>query len=147
MMTLVSMRWRGSWRGWAMLCCSPNTAGSTGYGAQFLAAIYQHFGDRAYQDVDSATDYALEQGWADPNRLAIFGWSAGGFMTSWTVTQTGRYKAAIDGSRHHRLGALPVDERTWRSSTTTRAGHSKIRRLFRKFSAVDYANKVRPLRS
>ncbi len=76
----------------------PEYRGSTGYGSDFLAAIYQHFGDRAYSDVDSATDFAVEQGWADPNRLAIFGWSAGGFMTSWTVTQTHRYKAAIEGA-------------------------------------------------
>jgi dipeptidyl aminopeptidase/acylaminoacyl peptidase len=59
---------------------------------------YQHFGDRAYSDVDSATDFAVAQGWADPNRQTIFGWSAGGFMTSWTVTQTHRYKAAIEGA-------------------------------------------------
>jgi dipeptidyl aminopeptidase/acylaminoacyl peptidase len=76
----------------------PEYRGSTGYGSEFLQAIYQHFGDRAYRDVDSATDFAIAQGWADPNRLAIFGWSAGGFMTSWTVTQTGRYKAAIEGA-------------------------------------------------
>lgn len=76
----------------------PEYRGSTGYGSDFLAAIYQHFGDRAYSDVDSATDYAVAQGWADPNRLAIFGWSAGGFMTSWTVTQTHRYKAAVEGA-------------------------------------------------
>ena len=76
----------------------PEYGGSTGYGSEFLEAIYQHFGDRAYQDVDSATDFAVAQGWADPNRLAIFGWSAGGFMTSWTVTQTKRYKAAIEGA-------------------------------------------------
>lgn len=76
----------------------PQYRGSTGYGTEFLNAIYQHFGDRAYRDVDSATDYAIAQGWADPNRLTIFGWSAGGFMTSWTVTQTHRYKAAIEGA-------------------------------------------------
>ncbi len=76
----------------------PEYRGSTGYGTDFLSAIYQHFGDRAYRDVDSATDYAVAQGWADPNRLTIFGWSAGGFMTSWTVTQTHRYKAAIEGA-------------------------------------------------
>jgi dipeptidyl aminopeptidase/acylaminoacyl peptidase len=76
----------------------PQYRGSTGYGAAFMQAIYQHFGDRAYADVDSATDYAIAQGWADPARLAMFGWSAGGFMTSWTVTQTGRYKAAIEGA-------------------------------------------------
>ena len=76
----------------------PEYRGSTGYGADFLQAIYQHAGDRAYHDVDSATDYAIAQGWADPDRLAIFGWSAGGFMTSWTVTRTSRYKAAIEGA-------------------------------------------------
>ncbi|MBZ5654019.1 MAG: S9 family peptidase, partial [Acidobacteriia bacterium] len=76
----------------------PQYRGSTGYGTDFMNAIYQHFGDRAFRDVDSATDYAIDQGWADPNRLTIFGWSAGGGMTAWTITQTHRYKAAIEGA-------------------------------------------------
>lgn len=84
--------------GMGYVVLQPEYRGSTGYGTEFLNAIYQHFGDRAYRDVDSATDYAIAQGWADPNRLTIFGWSAGGFMTSWTVTQTHRYKAAIEGA-------------------------------------------------
>ncbi len=84
--------------GMGYIVLEPQYRGSTGYGTDFLNAIYQHFGDRAYRDVDSATDFAITQGWADPNRLAIFGWSAGGFMTSWTVTQTHRYKAAIEGA-------------------------------------------------
>ena len=84
--------------GMGYVVLQPEYRGSTGYGTEFMSAIYQHFGDRAYRDVDSATDYALAQGWADPNRLTIFGWSAGGFMTAWTVTQTHRYKAAIEGA-------------------------------------------------
>jgi len=72
--------------------------GSAGNGSDFMNAIYQHFGDRAYSDVDSATDFGIAQGWADPNRLAMFGWSAGGFMTAWTVTQTHRYRAAVEGA-------------------------------------------------
>src|SRR5271165_374629 len=84
--------------GMGYVVLQPQYRGSTGYGSDFLAAIYQHFGDRAYADVDSATDFAVAQGWADPSRLAIFGWSAGGFMTSWTVTQTHRYKAAVEGA-------------------------------------------------
>jgi dipeptidyl aminopeptidase/acylaminoacyl peptidase len=84
--------------GMGYVVLQPEYRGSTGYGTDFMSAIYQHFGDRAYRDVDSATDYAIAQGWADPNRLAMFGWSAGGFMTSWTVTQTHRYKAAIEGA-------------------------------------------------
>ena len=84
--------------GMGYVVLQPQYRGSTGYGTDFLNAIYQHFGDRAYRDVDSATDFAIAQGWADANRLTIFGWSAGGFMTSWTVTQTNRYKAAIEGA-------------------------------------------------
>lgn len=84
--------------GLGYIVLQPQYRGSTGYGSDFLDAIYQHFGDLAYADVDSATDFAVAQGWADPNRLAIFGWSAGGFMTSWTVTQTHRYRAAIEGA-------------------------------------------------
>jgi len=84
--------------GMGYVVLQPEYRGSTGYGTDFLNAIYQHLGDRAYRDVDSATDYAIAQGWADPNRLVMFGWSAGGFMTSWSVTQTNRYKAAIEGA-------------------------------------------------
>jgi dienelactone hydrolase len=119
----------------------PEYRGSTGYGAAFLAAIYQHSGDRAYQDVDSATDYAIAQGWADPNRLAIFGWSAGGFMTSWTVTQTGRYKAAIEGAGITDWGAF-----LWTSDIAQTDYDARWTdedpEAFRKFSAVAYANKV-----
>jgi len=60
----------------------PQYRGSTGYGSDFLEAIYQHFGDRAYSDVDSATDFAVAQAGADPDRLAILAGRAGGFMTS-----------------------------------------------------------------
>ncbi len=119
----------------------PEYRGSTGYGAAFLAAIYQHFGDRAYQDVDSATDSAIAQGWADPNRLAIFGWSAGGFMTSWTVTQTGRYKAAIEGAGITDWGSF-----LWTSDIAQTDYDARWTDedpdAFRKFSAVAYANKV-----
>jgi dipeptidyl aminopeptidase/acylaminoacyl peptidase len=119
----------------------PEYRGSTGYGAEFLAAIYQHFGDRAYQDVDSATDYAIAQGWADSNRLAIFGWSAGGFMTSWTVTQTGRYRAAIEGA-----GITDWGPFLWTSDIAQFDYDARWTdedpEAFRKFSAVAYANKV-----
>jgi dienelactone hydrolase len=119
----------------------PEYRGSTGYGADFLAAIYQHFGDRAYEDVDSATDFAIQQGWADPNRLAIFGWSAGGFMTSWTVTQTNRYKAAIEGA-----GITDWGPFLWTSDIPQVDYDARWTdedpEAFSKFSAVDSASKV-----
>lgn len=119
----------------------PEYRGSTGYGADFLAAIYQHFGDRAYQDVDSATDFAISEGWADPSRLAIFGWSAGGFMTSWTVTQTHRYKAAIEGA-----GITDWGPFLWTSDISQVDYDARWTDedpdAFRKFSAVAFANNV-----
>jgi dipeptidyl aminopeptidase/acylaminoacyl peptidase len=91
--------------------------------------------------VDSATDFAIAQGWADPNRLAIFGWSAGGFMTSWTVTQTGRYKAAIEGA-----GITDWSPFLWTSDIqqTDYDGRwtDDSPEAFRQFSAVAFANKV-----
>jgi dienelactone hydrolase len=119
----------------------PEYRGSTGYGSDFLAAIYQHFGDRAYQDVDSATDFAIAQGWADPDRLAIFGWSAGGFMTSRTVTQTKRYKAAIEGA-----GITDWGPFLWTSDIQQidydARWTDKDPDAFTKFSAVDFAGNV-----
>ncbi|MGA8840892.1 MAG: prolyl oligopeptidase family serine peptidase, partial [Candidatus Aquilonibacter sp.] len=83
-------------RGYVVM--QPEYRGSTGVNSAFTADVYQHFGDRAFADVDSATDYAVAQGWADPHRLGMFGWSAGGFMTAWTLTQTQRYRAAVEGA-------------------------------------------------
>jgi dipeptidyl aminopeptidase/acylaminoacyl peptidase len=119
----------------------PEYRGSTGYGSAFLNSIYQHFGDRAYRDVDSATDYAIQQGWADPNRLAMFGWSAGGFMTCWTVTQTNRYKAAVEGA-----GITDWASFMWTSDVDQfdydARWPDEDPGAFQKFSAVMYANRV-----
>jgi len=119
----------------------PQYRGSTGYGSDFLNAIYQHFGDRAYLDVDSATDYAVAQGWADPKRLTIFGWSAGGFMTSWTVTQTDRYRAAIEGAGiTNWLSFIPTSD--VQQIDYDQRWQEKEVEPFLKFSAVMFADKV-----
>lgn len=119
----------------------PEYRGSTGYGTDFLEAIYQHFGGRAYRDVDSATDYAIAQGWADPQRLTIFGWSAGGFMTSWTVTQTSRYRAAIEGAGITDWGSFMWTSDIAQFDYDARWPEDDPE-AFRKFSAVDFATKV-----
>jgi dipeptidyl aminopeptidase/acylaminoacyl peptidase len=119
----------------------PQYRGSTGYGTAHMAAIYQHFGDRAYRDVDSGTDFAIAQGWADPARLSIFGWSAGGFMTSWTVTQTHRYKAAIEGAGiTDWLSFIPASD-TWQTDFDARLQEKDPSPML-KFSAVMFADKV-----
>jgi len=119
----------------------PQYRGSTGYGTEFLDSIYQHFGDRAYRDVDSATDFAIAQGWADPNRLAMFGWSAGGFMTSWSVTQTHRYKAAIEGAGITDWGSFMWTSDLQQFDYDGR-WPDKNPGAFQKFSAVMFADRV-----
>ncbi|HEY2459599.1 MAG TPA: S9 family peptidase [Candidatus Acidoferrum sp.] len=127
--------------GMGYVVIQPEYRGSTGYGSDFLAAIYQHFGDRAYSDVDSATDFAIAQGWADPNRLAIFGWSAGGFMTSWTVTQTHRYKAAIEGAGiTDWLSFIPTSD-TWQVDYDARMQEKDPSPMLQ-FSAVMHVDQV-----
>jgi len=119
----------------------PEYRGSTGYGTEFLAAIYQHFGDRAYSDVDSATDFAVAQGWADPDRLAILGWSAGGFMTAWTVTQTHRYRAAIEGAGiTDWLSFIPTSD-VAQTDYDARWPERDVD-PFLKFSPINYADRV-----
>ena len=133
--------WPCVFAGAGYVVIQPNYRGSTGYGSKFMDAIYQHFGDRAFQDVDSATDYAIEQGWADPNRLAIFGWSAGGFMTAWTITQTHRYRAAIEGAGITDWGSF-----IWTSDIEQidfdARWPGKEPEYFHQFSAVDFADQV-----
>lgn len=127
--------------GMGYVILQPEYRGSTGYGSAFLSSIYQHFGDRAYRDVDSATDFAIAQGWADPDRLAIFGWSAGGFMTSWTVTQTNRYKAAIEGAGITDWGSFMWTSDVQQIDYDAR-WPDKDPEAFTQFSAVMHSEKV-----
>ncbi|HLH17701.1 MAG TPA: S9 family peptidase [Bryobacteraceae bacterium] len=83
-------------RGYAVL--RPNPRGSSGYGKTFRFANYNDWGGHDYEDDQAGVDAVIAMGVADPERLAIMGWSYGGFMTSWTITQTQRFKAAAVGA-------------------------------------------------
>ena len=76
----------------------PNPRGSTGRGQDFLNSIYQAWGVPDYLDVMAAVDYAIEQGIADPEKLAVTGFSYGGYMTNVVITETDRFKAAASGA-------------------------------------------------
>jgi len=126
-------------RGYVVM--QPEYRGSTGYGSAHLQAIYQHFGDTAYKDVDAATTEAIARGWADPKRLAMFGWSAGGFMTSWTVTQTGRYRVAIEGAGITEWLSFIMSSDVQQTDYDARM-LEKDPTPFLQYSAVMYADKV-----
>jgi dipeptidyl aminopeptidase/acylaminoacyl peptidase len=83
----------------------PNPRGSTGRGQDFVRAIYRTWGITDYDDLIAAVDYAIAQGYADPERLAVTGYSYGGYMTNTVITRTGRFKAAASGAGHSFIAA------------------------------------------
>ncbi len=83
-------------RGYAVLM--PNIRGSEGYGHDFLISNRYDWGGGDWKDVMAGVDYAIKIGIADPERLGIGGWSYGGYMAAWAVTQTNRFKASVSGA-------------------------------------------------
>jgi dipeptidyl aminopeptidase/acylaminoacyl peptidase len=82
--------------GYAVLYTNPR--GSTGYGEKFLWATWGGWGKLDYQDVMAGVDYALAHYPIDPKRLGVTGYSYGGFLTDWVITQTTRFVAAVSGA-------------------------------------------------
>ena len=76
----------------------PNPRGSYGQGEAFTQANRKDFGYGDLRDVLSGLDAVLAKHPIDPARVGITGWSYGGYMTMWTVTQTNRFKAAVAGA-------------------------------------------------
>jgi dipeptidyl aminopeptidase/acylaminoacyl peptidase len=83
-------------RGYAVL--RPNPRGSSGYGKKFRQANLNDWGGGDYQDLMAGVDHVIAMGVADPERLAVMGWSYGGYMTSWVIGHTKRFKAAAVGA-------------------------------------------------
>jgi dipeptidyl aminopeptidase/acylaminoacyl peptidase len=82
--------------GYAILM--PNYRGGVGHGNAFAAMARGAVGEGDFEDVMAMVDAAIDRGIADPERLGIGGWSQGGFMTAWAVTQTDRFKAGVMGA-------------------------------------------------
>jgi dipeptidyl aminopeptidase/acylaminoacyl peptidase len=76
----------------------PNPRGSTGYGEEYCKAIFADWGNKDFEDVMAAVDWAIENGFADPERLGVGGWSYGGILTNYVITKTGRFAGAISGA-------------------------------------------------
>ncbi len=83
-------------RGYVVLLVNPR--GSTGYGESFTEACVTDWGGKDYEDLMAGVDWCIEQGIADPQRTVVTGYSYGGFMTSWVVGHTDRFKAAVCGA-------------------------------------------------
>lgn len=91
-------------QGWCVV--APNPRGSDGYGLAFLEGVRGRWGRADQQDFEAAVDGLVAEGVADPERLAVTGYSYGGFTTSWLVGQTRRFRAAVAGGVAVDLGSL-----------------------------------------
>jgi dipeptidyl aminopeptidase/acylaminoacyl peptidase len=76
----------------------PNPRGSFGQGERFTRANVKDFGHGDLDDILAGVDEVLKTAPVDPHRLGISGWSYGGYMTMWAVTQTQRFRAAVAGA-------------------------------------------------
>jgi len=76
----------------------PNPRGSYGAGERFTAANVRDFGNGDLKDILAGVDEVVRTLPVDDKRVGIGGWSYGGYMTMWTVTQTNRFKAAVAGA-------------------------------------------------
>ena len=81
-----------------MAVLRPNPRGSTGYGKEFRYANFMDWGYGDLSDLLAGVDEVIEMGVAHPDSLLLMGWSYGGYMTSFAVTQTDRFRAASMGA-------------------------------------------------
>ncbi|HET6206197.1 MAG TPA: prolyl oligopeptidase family serine peptidase, partial [Terracidiphilus sp.] len=93
------------WYDWATLAAAngwlvfrPNYRGSIGYGDEFMLQISPHLVSKPGRDILSGVDALVKDGYADPDHLAIGGYSYGGYLTNWLITQTTRFKSAVTGA-------------------------------------------------
>ena len=77
---------------------TPNPRGSSGYGQDFSAVLWADWGNPDFKDVMAGVDHLIDQGIADGDRMGVGGWSYGGILTNYVITQTERFKGAITGA-------------------------------------------------
>lgn len=98
-------RWGADWYDWATLAAAkgwlvfrPNYRGSAGYGDEFMLQIEPHLVSKPGRDILTGVAALVKDGYADPDHLAVGGYSYGGYMTNWLITQTTEFKAAVTGA-------------------------------------------------
>jgi dipeptidyl aminopeptidase/acylaminoacyl peptidase len=98
-------RFGADWYDWATFAADngwlvfrPNYRGSSGYGDEFMLQIEPHLVSKPGRDILTGVDALVKDGYADPDHLAIGGYSYGCYMTNWLITQTTRFKSAVTGA-------------------------------------------------
>ncbi|CAF4935176.1 unnamed protein product, partial [Rotaria sp. Silwood1] len=91
-----SGKFESATQGWLVL--EPNYRGSTGYGDAFINELRFQLLSRPGRDILAGVDRLIADGIADLNKLAVGGYSYGGYLTNWLITQTTRFNAALSGA-------------------------------------------------
>ena len=124
----------------------PNIRGGMGRGVAFADAVLGDMGGKDFQDILYGVEHLIQQGVVDQDRVGIMGWSYGGFMSAWAVTQTTRFKAAIMGagvcdfhSFHAQTNIQDWDMRFLHSEFITPLEQPAI---YRERSAITYVKRV-----
>ena len=133
--------WAG--KGWAVLY--PNPRGSTGYGEKFMRGNIMDWGGGDYRDIMTGVDAVIARGIADSSKLAVAGWSYGGYMTSWTISQTTRFKAARMGAGLTNLESMygTTDIPGYIGAFFDGPPSKATLELYRQRSAMTYIDKVK----
>ena len=123
----------------------PNYRGSIGRGVEYTIANHGDRGGKDFEDILDGVDALVERGIADPERLGVGGWSYGGFMSAWTVTQTDRFKASVVGEGitnwYSLMGMAPVP--VWNAEAHFLVWHYDDPQAYWKFSPVLQVKKVK----
>lgn len=129
-------------RGWALLAL--NVTGSGSYGKAFAHGIRGRWGEYDLPEQLAAIDTLIKEGLADGERLAVAGYSYGGFMTSWTITHSDRFKAAVVGAPATNLESFhgTSDIGMWFGPWEMNGEIISNRETFRALSPINYVERV-----
>jgi dipeptidyl aminopeptidase/acylaminoacyl peptidase len=129
-------------RGWTVLALNPT--GSSSYGKAFAHSIRGRWGEYDLPEQLAAVDALVAEGIADGRRLAVAGYSYGGFMTSWTITHTDRFKAAVVGAPVVNLESFhgTSDIGMWFTPWEMRGDIAGQRETYRRLSPINYVDRV-----
>lgn len=121
----------------------PNPRGSTGWGREFAEANLGDMGGGDLQDILAGVDHLVKREIADPEKLGLCGWSYGGYMAAWAVTQTPRFRVAIMGAgivnwrSFHGVSNIPAWDRLFNQDNPYKKGGK-----YTEFSPILHASAV-----
>ena len=129
-------------QGWAVLMLNPTGSGS--YGQGFAHGIRGRWGEYDLPEQMAAVDALVAEGLADPDRLAVAGYSYGGYMTTWVITHTDRFRAAVVGApvvnQESFFGTSDIG--MWFAPWELKGGIVPDRDVYRRLSPINYVQNI-----